>query len=406
MQKVKIGLYGILGVYNYGCEAIVRGTYRLIKKAYPDCEITLYTFCLEYDQEKLADIDIKIQKVPMNKFLLCRRIINKLLRIMEVNLQLSIVNAKEVARKCDLIFSIGGDIYAIPQFILDAKVETKYSSIVEFGKTVLRQKPLVIFGASMGPFGNKSKVKRYYFDHLKTATIIFCREVGTYSYLKNNMVTNNIQLSPDPAFFVKEKIIGNKFTKASRFRIALNLSPLSLLALFGKSNESFMADLVESICHIVDIPDIEVVFIPHVVSPLSEADNDLVFLKNIIEMIPSQYRSSISLFETSKGFLETKEYLKTCDMVIAARMHCAINAICEAIPTIFLTYSKKAIDMSQYIYGDTKWAISLLEIKNELKIKAQEMLENRYDISNQIAKRLDEINEDEARIVEILKKMI
>ena len=28
-----IGLYGIYGLYNFGCEAIVRGTYQMLKSA-------------------------------------------------------------------------------------------------------------------------------------------------------------------------------------------------------------------------------------------------------------------------------------------------------------------------------------------------------------------------------------
>lgn len=33
---MNIGLYGIYGVYNFGCEAIVRGTVQFIERVYPE----------------------------------------------------------------------------------------------------------------------------------------------------------------------------------------------------------------------------------------------------------------------------------------------------------------------------------------------------------------------------------
>lgn len=47
------------------------------------------------------------------------------------------------------------------------------------------------------------------------------------------------------------------------------------------------------------------------------------------------------------------------DLVITARMHCGINAICTGIPTIFLSYSAKAKGMCKLIYGDDKNVVPL-----------------------------------------------
>jgi polysaccharide pyruvyl transferase WcaK-like protein len=315
-------------------------------------------------------------------------------------------NAKIVAEECDVIFSVGGDIYTIPKYILNKNKETKYSPIVEFGKTVLKYKPFVIWGASIGPFGDKKEVKEYYFNHLREVKQIFCREELTFNYLKNNNVISNLQLCSDPAFYIKKINRSEEYPKSNKVRIALNLSPLSIREQIGENNISFIEQIVKTIKDLLTIPNTEIVLVPHVLSPLSEKDNDLIFLRNVYNSIPEAYAQSVSLLDTAKGFLGTKSFLKTCDIMIAARMHCAINSVFEGVPTIFLTYSLKGLGMANYIYGDFKWAISLLDIEKELKNKTLDMLSSKELISEQIKKRIKEIKSDEARIVDLFRSLL
>ncbi|MCG8540746.1 MAG: polysaccharide pyruvyl transferase family protein [Clostridia bacterium] len=404
-KKQIIGLFGIYGLYNYGCEAIVRGTYELIKQAWPDCDIILYTFFATDDKEIIGDLEIKIKKAPVKNNQIIRRIINKVLRIFSIRTQLSIWDAKSVADECDVIFSVGGDIYTIPKHLLDSNKEPKHNLIVEFGKGVLKRKPLIIWGASIGPFGNNKKVNRYYFDHLKEVTQIFCREEKTLNYLVGNGITNNIQLYSDPAFYIKSTHSKELYLKGKKIRIALNLSPLSIREQIGENYDSFKDEIIITIIELLSIPNTEIVLVPHVISPLSEKDNDLAYLGEIYKKIPNEYKNSVILLGNMKGFLGTKEFLKTCDVAIAARMHCAVNAICESIPTIFLTYSQKGLGMSHFIYGNYKWAIPILDIKKELKNKTLEMLREKENISKIIKKKIEEILSEESKIVNSLKKI-
>jgi polysaccharide pyruvyl transferase WcaK-like protein len=54
---MKVGLYGILGVYNFGCEAIVRGAYNFIRTVYPESEIVYFSYSPEFDKRALADLN-------------------------------------------------------------------------------------------------------------------------------------------------------------------------------------------------------------------------------------------------------------------------------------------------------------------------------------------------------------
>jgi polysaccharide pyruvyl transferase WcaK-like protein len=403
---MRIGLYGMYGLYNFGCEAIVRGTYELIQKAWPNCRVILYTYCPNEDKKIIKDLNISVKKVPFNKYLLVRRLINKVLRIIAVQKQLAMWDAKSVADECDIIFSVGGDIYTIPKNIIDNSKETRYSAIVEFGKTILKFKPLIIWGASIGPFGNREGIKDYYFNHLKDVRQIFCREEKTFNYLKNNDLLSNLQLCSDPAFYIKDIRDNRTYPKSNKLRIGLNLSPLSIKEQVGESDSAFKKQVVKTIEDLLSIPNVEIVLVPHVLSPISEKDNDLIYLKDIYKTIPESYRKMVSILEKAEGFLGTKQFLKTCDIVIAARMHCAINAVCEGIPTIFLTYSQKALGMTNYIYGDSTWAVPLLDMEKELKKKALEMLANKEVISRKIKDTIKNIRIDEPRIVDSFKKLV
>lgn len=58
----KIALYGIGGLYNYGCEAIIRGTTKLIRGAFPDAQISYYTPDVT-DLDRIADLDINVSLI-------------------------------------------------------------------------------------------------------------------------------------------------------------------------------------------------------------------------------------------------------------------------------------------------------------------------------------------------------
>ena len=72
-------------------------------------------------------------------------------------------------------------------------------------------------------------------------------------------------------------------------------------------------------------------------------------------------------------------------------MHCAINAICENVPTLFLSYSQKSVGMCKYVYGSEKWVLKLSDLNASLVSRAKELLGNRNIVSKLLADRNAEI---------------
>lgn len=384
----RIAIYGIGGLYNFGCEAIVRGTVEYIHQVYgEDTNITFYSRTIDSDKMITDNLGISIVDIRRNKSLFTKSI-SKIVDILQI--PITPFFTKEfnlILSQSDIVFSVGGDIYTISKYHRDRKKYRYVNYLVEFGRKALKSgKPIIIYGASIGPFGEYSKAVNYYINHLRKVNQIICREELSVDYLYHYGVNDNVQFLPDPAFLVT-----NKGNKSEREYIGVNFSELSLQELFGKVNEKIVID----ICNLLEVIAIDIklpiMLIPHVMSPFTTEDNDFIFLKKIYNNLSEKIKEKTVLVKP-KNFIDTKSYLGKCKVVIAARMHCAVNSITVGTPAIFLSYSQKARGMAKYVYGDDKWCIPLQHISEELQPALYSMLNDLEAIDNIVAKRNNEIS--------------
>lgn len=389
---MRIGLYGIYGTYNFGCEAIVRGTQRFIRDIYPNSQIVYFSYSYDYDRIALADTDIQIVPVKLKKNIF-KRCINKLLDYFNYDKRLFLFK-KDIFKDVDLIFSIGGDIYTIPEVLRNRHSYKYYNPLVDFCNRC--NKPVVVYGASVGPWGNYKKAIDYYCNNLVKYKAILCREKETLEYLKG-FAFNNVVFFPDPAF-----LLGGG-EEDNREYIGINLSPLSLKELYGEVSEIRLIQIATVIDRIIEKFNMPVMFIPHVLSADNE-DNDLHIMGKIKGLMRFQDRVIFS--DSSNGFLGTKKCIRKCHVVVAARMHCAINAIEENIPTIFLTYSQKSIGMCDYVYRTKKWVLDLKDIEEKLIPLLSDMMNRKEEIKKQLSLQNNRIKLDYSENILKVKKML
>lgn len=392
-----VGLYGIQGTYNFGCEAIVRGAYRFVRESYPGCKVVYFSYSYSYDSRILSDLEIEI--IPIEKKrTIGKRVINKIYRTLQIPKQIPMFNVESILKKVDVIISIGGDIYTIPKALREKTKYPYYNSLVDFcDRAVKKEKDVIVYGASVGPWGSYKKAVDYNVKALSKYKMILCREEETIGYLKS-LGLNNVIFFPDPAFQIR-KVKENEYKKY----IGINLSPLSLKEFYGSVDENHIKKFATLLDSLYEKSNVELMFIPHVLSP-DEMDNDLLFMERIRNEM--QYKKYVTIADTSKGFIGVKEYLSQCYVVVAARMHCAINAIDENIPAVFLSYSQKSIGMCKYIYGDDSFLIDLDNIEDELLEKVMNALECDETISKKIRKRNEEIREYYDKNISRVKKII
>ncbi len=385
---MRIAIYGIGGLYNYGCEAIIRGTVEFIKKNYNNPKITYYSRNYKDDLILANELGIQIVSIERKSTFL-RKCISKLIDLSELPIVPFFKKEfKLITENSDVVFSVGGDIYTIPKYLRERKHYRYVNYLVEFGEYALKRRiKIVIYGASIGPFGKYEKAKKYYLEHLKKVEKIICREIETQRYLENNGISKNVILLPDPAYLVSDP--NEKIKKIPRY-IGINLSELSLLEVYGSSRENITLKISSIIEEIYLKTKIPIILIPHVMSPHTTIDNDFKFLEKIYFSIKDELKSYIKVVKPT-NFIDTKNYLRECIIVVAARMHCAVNAITVGTPAIFIAYSQKSIGMSNFVYGKNEWCISINDINRDLIDLIINLLNNEEGVRKIINKRIFEI---------------
>ena len=255
------------------------------------------------------------------------------------------------------------------------------------------KKPIIVYGSSIGPFGDYYKAIEYYKKNLENYKAIICRENHTIEYLQK-IGLKNIYFSPDPAFLLG----GQKNYNGSY--IGVNLSPLSMRELYGNELDKHIDILAKTFDKIYKETQRELLFLPHVISQDSY-DNDLMFLLQIKDHM--NFPNKVLIADSSSGFFGLKNSIRKCHIVISARMHCAINALEENVPTIFLSYSQKSYGMCEYIYNSNKWIVDIRNSENDLLALTLEISNKRDEISHYLSYRNTQIMIEYNKFVQEIK---
>ena len=159
---MRIGLYGIIGVYNFGCEAIVRGACQLIRRLYPEAQIVYFTYSYDYDKKALQDLNLEIRPIEL-KATFWDKVQHKIKVKLNSERCGFYFDYDSIIDSIDMMFSIGGDIYTIPRFLREQTTYPYYNSLVEFcDRAIDAGKDVIVYGASVGPFGEYQKAIDYY----------------------------------------------------------------------------------------------------------------------------------------------------------------------------------------------------------------------------------------------------
>lgn len=368
MEIKRFFIYGITGVYNYGCEGTIRAVSKLIKEKYPQSEVYYKTPNYEMDKEVLADckdvivssLQFKQYKNPVRRFIAkANRYLRKKLGWLSkpekcLNIETDWIN------DCDVLIIVGGDVFnLLPS---QEKPHSYYSNdrILLSMLAKNRGAKVYVWGLSAGPFESNPQAKKKiinYFNHYPDKIIV--RENETYKYLKENGV-ENIVLCSDPAFSVKTVSTRLEFTQKI---LGVNLSPLANRYLGEEHTEMEWAEIwANIIIRIMNAMSFnKVILLPHVVNKKKLNDDDLAYLQKIYKLLESKGIES-EVVDTNPGFIGIKKEIEKCDLVMASRMHCAVNAITCEIPTVFLSYSAKSIGMCNHVYDNEMYVLDMREL--------------------------------------------
>ncbi|VUX46336.1 Polysaccharide pyruvyl transferase family protein WcaK [Candidatus Defluviicoccus seviourii] len=392
-------LHGIWGTYNYGCEAIVRGTATLLRQVDPDIVVWYASARIADDRIRLRDSGVNVIPRRLYGRYSARNVVRKLLTKTRMDWE-PVMEGMKMTDGMDAVLSIGGDIYT-------AGPGQYPRHPMRFGDAVLaRGIPYILFGASVGPFEVTEAVEDRIRRHLRRISLITAREPETISYLARLGVSDNVVACADPAYVVAPDVHGVTAPTARKLVIGINLSPLSARHV-GRTLDTALTQQARAISALIEELDADVLFLPHVYAPFASDDDDVRYLQELRTRLPVSLQARVELVEGDPGFVGMKHHLTRCHLVIAARMHCAINAVSCLVPTIFASYSSKAVGMCRYVYGNLEWNASVRELLPERLVPlVASMQQAGPNVRNYLRQRVPAIRRDAAAVVPSLSRLL
>lgn len=349
-------LVGNASYLNRGCEAIVRGTVKILRGAFEDCRFVNANFDVSDTPFVPPETDPDIVHRPLPS--IRRRTLkwagvqaaDRLCPLLGRRLRFGSLQPNIAESTAAL--SIGGDNYT-----LDYGVPWVYLNL---GRYVVAQgKPLVIWGASLGPFDRRPDFAAAIREHLKhEVTAVFVREERTRLYLGEQGISENVRLMPDPAFVMDpEPVDGSELGfEVPEGAIGLNLSPLMASHVTAGNGETWERMGVEITRELLRTHGRPILLISHVISPHN--DDDL-----LLNRIKSQVTDSrVMMAPRTLSAAKTKYVISKLSCLVAARTHATIASFSTGVPTVSLAYSRKAYGINEMMFGHTAYAIPPAEV--------------------------------------------
>lgn len=397
---------------NRGCEAIARGTTKILREYFKDPRfICLSHFQNEkqYQQQCMQETDDAI--THLHSYRLSRRkIAQNLWKPFYLGYAYDRLCCPEALKyrvykqmlpyldEAAAVLSVGGDNYS-----LDYGIPKLFTDLDDIA--IQKGKPIILWGASVGPFSAMPDYEQYMSDHLQKVTGIFARESATIDYLKGIGVTENVYPVADPAFLMdpaKPEGIED-LLPLDEEAIGLNLSPLMAKYVSGRNLEAWTEIAAQIISGIAETTEMPVYLIPHVTIPHSD---DYAFMRKAVSQIKGQNRN-ITLIPPKYSAAEIKWIISQMALFAGARTHSTIAALSSGVPTLSFAYSIKAHGINRDIFDHESYLLSPECLTpSTVTERIQSMLDESGKIRGELDEKIPLIQETALRAGKYLKTLV
>jgi len=391
---------------NRGCEAIIRGTVKILRSNYQDpsflCISALQMPEWESQRQNEKDPAIRHKKINLiphrfgyewwlQRFFYRYSAKRRRYRLF-----------KEMLPYLDdalAVLSVGGDNYSLDYGI--PRLFTDLDDII-----LEKTKPIILWGASVGPFDRIPDYERSMIDHLKKITGIFARESATVEYLTKNSVTENVRQVADPAFLmdpVEPSEHGSPLVLDEN-GIGINLSPFMAKFVTGGDLSQWEQIAAKILSDIAQKNSRTIYLVPHVITIRS---NDFIFLKNVWNLTNPQVRDKIKLIPPVYNAAETKWIISRLSLFAGARTHSTIAALSSNVPTISFAYSIKAKGINRDIFGHEEYCLGPEQMTPKIVAAQIElMLVEKDSIQSELQKKIPGIQKNAMNAGNYLKDLL
>ena len=348
--------------YNRGCEAIVRGTVRVLRAEFGD---DVQAVNLSHGrsaailEQARDEVDKGIRHVPLAygrwSWPWFRR---QAKRILDKNAELRFCSMEPYVRGAYAALKLGGDIYSLdyglPEHVIDLDRWVQQRDV-----------PIVLWGASVGPFDNHPEFAERMLAHLRSLDAIFVRESVTMDYLEAHGIRSNVHRVCDPAFVMEpvEPSEGKMGFSVPEGAIGFNFSPILAKRVGGGDLAKGTQLCTEVVVRLANEIGRDIMLITHVTGDQDENDHSV--LASVAEASKDRVGVRILCAPDNLSAAETKWLISQCSVFAGARTHSTIAAWSSCVPTLSFAYSVKARGLNEDIYGSREYCLDPEDVSPE-----------------------------------------
>jgi colanic acid/amylovoran biosynthesis protein len=373
---------------NKGSAAQVISTCETLRTLIPNLEITLMSHFPELDS-KLCGIHninvvgalwLRLPRVRVWPFIY-HRIFHPLFNILWTILFKSGLNPRSINNSiikeyvsADAIIDLSGDSFSDGKGGFSIGID----STILFGVSL--KKPIVIYSQSVGPFKwAVTALARYC---LNEASLVIVREEITRNYLEEIGLESPIYLTADCAFILDPAPYEKVEEILSKEKVDTTKKPLvgiSANAMLDDDENNYANLMAQLIDYLIEKLNAQVVFVPHVVSPIAGGrGDDRVMGEKIYKL--ARNKENVDLIKGDYSPEELKGIIELCDIFIGGRMHANIAAISSCVPTLATAWSHKYYGIMRTV-GQEKYVCNFKTMNfEELRLKIDDLWENKENI--------------------------
>lgn len=386
--------YGNGTFLNRGCQAIAVSTVSMLQNQFGQCKfINLPPYPQKESESAISGVEMTHVSPSFSlprrwsphwiveqtkKRLLSRPFMD--CQVKEIEKAVKPYASQSLATLC-----LGGDNYS-----LDYGIPGKYFAANEAFYRC--KQPIVIWGASIGPFDSNPSVEQYAGNALRKVDLICARESLTVEYLESLGITENVELVTDPAFLLeprKPRIDKQLENFIKQGCLGVNLSPL--IDRYFRGDDSGLERITRNMRRLLENVDMPILFIPHVWK--SKKNNDYLFMRKIMAMLGS-FDNKTSIVEPHYNCQELKWIISNMRAFVGARTHATISSLSSGVPTISIGYSIKSKGINIDIFGHSNWVCSVDDLdKNDLCELVVALLEAETSVRENLRVRIPAVKE-------------
>ena len=381
MQDINIFLPMNCGSGNRGCEAIAKGTSKVLSLD------RARTFLYDFNKEEMeTDIKLGLNSVGELRYYASNTLPNlserAFIKVMNL-LGISIFNSNiypyskmidELAEK-DLVLLTGGDLYCYEYHL------HKNTQFVNLLKKKNKGK-IVLWGASIEPkLLNETAI--YGLKQLDKITI---RESLSYDALLNLGVDVNVELFSDPAFVLDP--IPTKLPECFTRSEIVGVNVSNFVNGGFDLHTPFMRNLVRLLKYILKYTELEILLIPHVTW---KGQDDRVISKSIGLLFADSNRIHV-LNMDDLSYQQIRYIISKCRFFLGGRTHSMISAYSMCIPSMALGYSIKARGIAKDLGLPEELVINCNELNSDSELLNAYLFltNNETEIKNTLTSKMDD----------------